>query len=190
MTPMKNYNLTQLSVLVVEKHHPMRAMLRAILRELGVKNIFDTATPETGFEEFNHKGPDLVLIDWAPDFDGIGLLNKIRTDAKSDNPFVPVIMVTAHTEVDRVIEAWDAGMTEYLTKPVSAKMLYQRISKIVESERSFIRVSEFFGPDRRRKKLEIAGGERREKAQGSDDEADKMKSGEDTQPRRQGHDKK
>jgi len=113
---------------------------------------------------FNSEGPDLVLIDWAPNFDGIGLLNKIRTDPESLNPFVPVIMVTAHSEATRVIEARDAGMTEYLTKPVSAKRLYQRISAIVETERPFVRISEFFGPDRRRKKAEPKGQDRREKS--------------------------
>ena len=170
---MKNFNLTQLSVLVVEKHHPMRAMFREILRELGVKEVFDAATPKSGFEVFNQERPDLVLIDWAPDFDGIGLLNKIRKDANSNNPYVPVIMVTAHSEVSRVIEARDAGMTEYLTKPVSAKRVYLRISKIVESNRKFIRISEFFGPDRRRKKMGLTGDERRESAEGSDEEANK-----------------
>jgi len=165
---MKNFDLTQLSVLVVDKHSPMRSMFRGILRELGIINIFDAATPETGFEEFNHKGPDIVLIDWSPDFDGLGLLDKIRTDTNSDNPFAPVIMVTAHGEADRVIEARDAGMTEYLTKPISAKSLYQRIAAIVESERPFIRVADFFGPDRRRKKEPFDNNERRESAPGMD----------------------
>jgi DNA-binding response OmpR family regulator len=89
------------------------------------------------------------------------LLNKIRNDTNSDNPFVPVIMVTAHGEADRVIEARDAGMTEYLTKPISAKGLYQRIASIVESERPFVRVSDFFGPDRRRKKEAFGDSDRR-----------------------------
>ena len=139
----------------------MRAMLREILRELGVNNICDAADPETGFELFNNEGPDLVLIDWAPNFDGLGLLNKIRTDPESLNPFVPVIMVTAHSEASRVIQARDAGMTEYLTKPISAKRLYQRITAIVESERPFVRISEFFGPDRRRKNASPKGEDRR-----------------------------
>ncbi len=161
---MKNFDLTQLSVLVVEKHSPMRSMFRGILRELGINKIFDAATPETGFEEFNHKGPDIILVDWSPGFDGLGLLNKIRTDSNSDNPFAPVIMVTAHGEADRVIEARDAGMTEYLTKPISAKSLYYRIASIVASERPFIRVSDFFGPDRRRKNEAVGDDERRESA--------------------------
>ena len=121
-------------------------------------------TPNPGLRCLIVRGPDLVLIDWAPNFDGIGLLNKIRTDPESLNPFVPVIMVTAHSEATRVIEARDAGMTEYLTKPVSAKRLYQRISAIVETERPFVRISEFFGPDRRRKKAEPKGQDRREKS--------------------------
>ncbi len=169
---MKNLDLTQLSVLVVEKHPPMRSMFRGILRELGIRKIDDAASPETGFEEFNRRAPDLVLVDWSPGFDGIGLLQKIRTDKDSNDPFAPVIMVTAHGEADRVIEARDAGMTEYLTKPISAKGLYQRIASIVESKRPFIRVSDFFGPDRRRKKEAFGADERREGAKTPDKSPD------------------
>ena len=178
---MENLNLTQLSVLVVEKQPPMRSMLRGILRELGIKKISDAGTPESGFETFTHGGPDLVLIDWGPDFDGIELLNKIRKDSNSNNPLVPVIMVTAYSEIDRVIEARDAGMTEFLTKPISGKRLYQRIAAIVKSDRSFIRNSEFFGPDRRRHKKEHSGDDRRGSAPGSDDEANKMESEKDSE---------
>ena len=161
---MKKLDLTRLSIVIVEKHSPMRAMLRGMLRELGVINISDYATPEEGFQGFNDKEPDLVLIDWAPDFDGLGLLQKIRRDEASHNPFAPVIMVTAHSEAARVIQARDAGMTEYLAKPVSAKGLYQRISSIVETQRHFVRASQFFGPDRRRKAADIPGEERRTRA--------------------------
>jgi len=155
------------SALVVEKHHPMRSVLRGILRELGLKKIDDVVSTESGFEEFNKKEPDIVLVDWALNFDGIGLLNKIRTDTNSRNPFVPVIMVTAHSEVDRVIEARDASMIEYLAKPEFAKKLYQRISSIVDSKRQFIRIAEFFGPDRRRNILGHAGDDRRGNSNGS-----------------------
>lgn len=176
---MENLNLTQLSILIAEKRPNMITMLRGILRELGVRKVYEASTPESGFEEFNLKGPDIVLIDWGPGFDGIGLLNKIRKDAHSKNPLVPIVMVTAHGEIERVIEARDAGMTEYLTKPISGKRLYQRIAAVVKSNRSFIRNSKFFGPDRRRHKKEHSGDDRRKRAPGPDDEADKMKAGED-----------
>ena len=54
----------------------MRALFREMLRELGIQRIYDAVTPDLGFEKFNEKEPDNVLIDWAPDFDGIGLLEK------------------------------------------------------------------------------------------------------------------
>ena len=178
MTLMDNLNLTELSILIVEKRPTMITMLRGILRELGVRKVYEASTPESGFEEFNHKQPDMVFIDWGPTFDGIGLLHKIRTDANSNNPLVPVVMVTAHGEAERVMEARDAGMTEYLTKPVSGKRLYQRIAAVVNSDRSFIRNAEFFGPARRRHKKEHSGDERRGRAPSSDDETNNMKAGE------------
>ena len=174
---MKKYNLTRISVLIVEKHPPRRTMLRQILKEFGVEKVYDTSTPEQGFEEFNESEPDLVLVDWAPDFDGLSLVNNIRTHEDSIFPQAPVIMVTAYNESNHIYEALDAGMTEYLTKPISGKSLYQRISSIVDSERSFIRVADFFGPDRRRRNIEIKGEDRRGGATGSNNEAGEMKSG-------------
>lgn len=158
-------------MLIVEKQPTMITMLRGILSELGVRRVYDASTPESGFEKLNQLQPDIVLIDWAPDFDGMGLLQKIRTDENSNNPLTPVIMITAYGEVDRVIEARDTGMTEYLIKPVSAKSLYQHIASTVKSARQFIRSSEFTGPDRRRQKAEYTDDERRVSAPDSDDEA-------------------
>lgn len=158
---MENYDLTGLSFLIVEKHLPMSSMLRGILRELGVTDVHAASSPETGFEEFNLLVPDMVLVDWSPGFDGIGLLKKIRSDAASVSPYVPVIMVTAHGEAEKVFAARDAGMTEYLTKPISGTRLYQRIASIVKSNRKFVRASKFFGPDRRRRTKEFDGGCRR-----------------------------
>ena len=158
---MKPYNLTQISVLIVEKHPPMRTMLRQVLHELGVENIFDASPPELGFEEFNDRKPDLVLIDWAPDFDGLSLIRDIRTSDDSVFPQAPVIMVTAYNETNHIYEALDAGMTEYLSKPLSAKLLYLRIVSVIENKRGFIRADEFIGPDRRRRHGDFAGPERR-----------------------------
>jgi len=157
----KRYDLSNIEVLIVEKQPPMRTILRQVLREFGVKKTFDASTPEDGFDVFSEKSPDLVLIDWAPDFDGLSLLRKIRTDEDSTFPQVPVIMVTAYNETSHIYEALDAGMTEYLTKPVSAKLLYQRIVSVIENKRRFIRAGEFIGPDRRRRKGVFGGQDRR-----------------------------
>jgi DNA-binding response OmpR family regulator len=59
-------------------------------------------------------------------------------------------MLTGHSEKRRVMIARDAGVTEFLAKPISAKGLYQRILNVVANPRPFIKTKNYFGPDRRR----------------------------------------
>jgi two-component system, chemotaxis family, chemotaxis protein CheY len=63
---------------------------------------------------------------------------------------VPIIMLSGHSEKNRVMQARDAGVTEFLAKPIAAKALYERILSVVLNPRPFIRTATFFGPDRRR----------------------------------------
>ena len=158
---MENYDLSQIKVLVTEKQAPMRNLIRQVLIEFGIQEIFEASSPEDGFEVFNQETPDLVLCDWAPNFDGLWLLRSIRTDPDSIYPQAPVIMVTAFNETNHVYEALDTGMTEYLSKPLSARMLYTRFVSVIENKRSFIRADSFIGPDRRRRGHEFGGDERR-----------------------------
>jgi DNA-binding response OmpR family regulator len=74
----------------------------------------------------------------------------VRNDEHSPNPFVPIIMITGHTEKYRVEAARDAGVTEFLAKPITAQNLFARIAEIVERPRAFVRCDNYFGPDRRR----------------------------------------
>jgi DNA-binding response OmpR family regulator len=92
-----------------------------------------------------------VITDWAmPIFDGMELTQMIRQPGANNNPYVPIIMLTGHSEKKRVIAARDAGVTEFLAKPISAKGLYQRVLNVVANPRPFIRTRSYFGPDRRR----------------------------------------
>ena len=67
-----------------------------------------------------------------------------------------------HYMPDIVVTARDAGITEFLTKPISAKALYERILNVVANPRPFIKTKTYFGPDRRRNvNLNYIGPERR-----------------------------
>jgi len=74
---------------------------------------------------------------------------------------VPIIMLTGHTEMHRVIEARDSGVHEFIAKPISAKGLYSRIKSIIDKPRQFVRVGLYFGPDRRRRQVDWKSGDRR-----------------------------
>ncbi len=156
-----SYDLRKLDVLVVEKHNAMRSIVKRVLSELGIKAVRDTSDPELAFKAICSNPADLILTDWAPGLDGMTLLHKVRTDPQSPDLFVPVIVVTANTELRHVFTARDYGMTEYLAKPISAKLIYSRIRSIIERRRYFVRNKTFFGPDRRRRRLEFDGPDRR-----------------------------
>ena len=85
-----------------------------------------------------------------PIFDGLELTQMIRQPGANANPYVAIIMLTGHSEKKRVASARDAGVTEFLAKPISAKGLYQRIVNVVANPRPFIKTKTYFGPDRRR----------------------------------------
>ncbi len=147
---MRSYDLGELSLLVLEKHLLVRRLLTDVFNELGVPTVHSTPDPGMAWDLFMQLPIDLILSDWTPDLDGMAFLAQLRQHKDSPNPFVPVIVCTASTEYKHVCIARDNGMTEFLAKPVSAKTIYSRICAVIENHRQFIRVSDFFGPDRRR----------------------------------------
>ncbi len=98
--------------------------------------------------------PDIVFTDWEmPLINGIDMAKLMRCSDNSVNPYVPIIMVTVHSERHRVIEARDAGITEFLVKPLSAQVIHQRVLSVIAQPRPFISGRRpIFGPDRRRTK--------------------------------------
>lgn len=141
----------RLSFVVVEDNAYMRRIIRTLLNGFGSREVYDAEDGAAGLEAFVSYKPDIVITDWEmPVLDGIELTRYIRNPETSANPFTPVIMVTAYSEKRRVMLARDVGVTEYLAKPISAKILYERILSLVASPRPFIKSRHYFGPDRRR----------------------------------------
>jgi CheY-like chemotaxis protein len=64
--------------------------------------------------------------------DGLDFVRLVRIAKDTPNPYIPIIMLSGYTEHRRVTEARDAGVNEYLAKPISAKSIYQRITSIIE----------------------------------------------------------
>ena len=93
-----------------------------------------------------------------PTGNGIDFVQHIRRSPDSPNPYVPIIMLTGYTELDRVKIARDNGVSSFLAKPVSAVSLYRRLVSLVEDQRLFVRSDSFFGPDRRFKVSETLEG--------------------------------
>jgi two-component system, chemotaxis family, chemotaxis protein CheY len=148
---MLRIDFNRLRFLVIDDNAHMRRIVRTLLHGFGAREVYEAEDGATGLEAFTHFGPDIVIADWAmPIFDGLELTQMIRQPGANGNPYVPIIMLTGHSEKKRVTSARDAGVTEFMAKPISAKALYQRILNVVANPRPFIKTKTYFGPDRRR----------------------------------------
>ena len=146
------YQFESITVLVVEDNQAMLDITKSLLVTFGVGQVISAKDGHEGFEKLVRYNPDLVIADWMMrPVDGISLTRRIRNDANSPNPYIPIILMTGFSEKRRVIQARDAGVTEFLVKPFNARDLYRRIAQVIERPRQFVRSNDFFGPDRRRR---------------------------------------
>lgn len=166
------FDFSDISVLVAEHNSYMRQTMRSILRTFNVGTIEEARSPDHAWDSYCLHKPDVVFADWAPGFDGMGLLQRIRRDDDSPNPFVPVIVMTSMSDKEHVLTARDLGMTEFIAKPFSPKLIYLRLHIIAEQPRSFVRTGNFFGPDRRRRQINVNENRRNP---GGNDNADNDK---------------
>ncbi len=141
-----------LKILVVDDNHHMRVLLSEILRAIGVHRIFEASDGAQALQMMKGAEIDIIMTDLSmKPLDGIDFTRLIRRSKDSPNPMCPIIMITGHSTLQRVHAARDAGVNEFLVKPLTAKGVLERISQVVDHPRAFVRTAEYFGPDRRRR---------------------------------------
>lgn len=156
---MSGAGFANLKALIVEDNGHMRTLLRNLLNSAGIKDVSEAVHGGAALDILRERKSDLVLTDMAmKPMDGLEFTRQVRNSEHSPNPFVPIIMITGHTERHRVEAARDAGVTEFLAKPITAAHLFSRIALIVERPRAFVRCDSYFGPDRRRRQIEDYAG--------------------------------
>jgi two-component system, chemotaxis family, chemotaxis protein CheY len=156
------YNIEDIAFLVVDDNRNMRRIVCQVLRAFGVRRVREAQDGTSALETMTKFVPDMIVTNWmmAP-MNGITFAKILRNSEKSEDPFIPIIMLTGYSEMPRVSVARDAGINEFLAKPMSAQTLYNRIATILHRPRNFIRTATYFGPDRRRHKMTTYKGEER-----------------------------
>ena len=131
---------SSLGILIVDDDKTMRALLHSLLLTFGVKNVFEAPDGERGLLLLQSVEPDLVLTDYSmKPVDGVEFVKRVRA-LPSPLARTPVIMVTGHAERHYVEEARDAGITEFLCKPVTLRDLNARILEVLEHPRPFVQI--------------------------------------------------
>jgi DNA-binding response OmpR family regulator len=106
--------------------------------------------------------PDVILVNWRTQpVDGLAFVRRIRNSETGAHAFARIVMMSRCRRYRQVLAARDAGVDEFLVKPLSRVGLLAGIRAVIDHPRPFSRTDGFFGPDRRRKQIAHDGPERR-----------------------------
>ena len=120
-----------MKILVVDDFSTMRRIIKNLLRDLGFTNTQEADDGNTALPMLQNGNFDFVITDWnMPGMQGIDLLKAIRADDRLKH--LPVLMVTAESKREQIIEAAQAGVNGYVVKPFTAVTLEEKINKIFE----------------------------------------------------------
>ncbi len=142
-----------LSVLVADANNFSRTLIGEILRSLNVSNISSARNEEMARTFLIDRPIDVILLSWEESdaFDGLKFVRDLRKVEDERIRRLPVVLITAGLTRQMVINGRDAGVDEFLAKPISPLAMRQRLEMVVETPRPFVDCSVYLGPCRRRK---------------------------------------
>lgn len=122
--------LAGLKVLIVEDQGEARAMMRNMMMEFGINQIFEAPDGREALKFIDNAFDfiDLIVCDWnMPGMSGVELLRQLRTV----DPDMPFLMVSGRSDLESVVEAKSSGVTCYIRKPFSPKQLEAKLKIIM-----------------------------------------------------------
>lgn len=120
-----------MKILIVDDFSTMRRIIKNLLRDLGFNNTAEADDGNTALPMLKNGHYDLLVTDWnMPGMTGIELLRAVRAEPTLVS--LPVLMVTAESKREQIIEAAQAGVNGYVIKPFTAQTLKEKLEKIFE----------------------------------------------------------
>ena len=124
---------SQLKILMVDDFPTMRRIVKTLLRQLGYTNVVEAEDGLEALTKLKEEKIDLVLLDWnMPKMNGMAVLKAMRSDDELRH--VPVVMVTAESKQQDVLEAIKAGVDNYVVKPFTADTLEEKIRLVLDKK--------------------------------------------------------
>jgi two-component system chemotaxis response regulator CheY len=120
--------------LVVDDFSTMRRIIKNLLHDLGYSNVSEADDGNTALPMLQQGDFDFLITDWnMPGMPGLDLLKAVRADAKLKG--MPVLMLTAESKREQIVEAAQAGVNGYVIKPFTAVTLKEKLDKILEARK-------------------------------------------------------
>lgn len=147
-------NFSAINALVVDDDNYAVQLLGQILRGFGLKQQTVIATGEEAKMRLVREQFDLMICEaMLPDIHAADLVRWLRRLDNSKIKFLPVIVLTGHTQVKNVESVRDCGANIVVKKPVSPNVLFDRLAWAAQTSRPFVETSFYVGPDRRFKSV-------------------------------------
>src|SRR5262249_17411292 len=129
-----------LSVLVVDANNFSRNLIGEILRSLNVINVFPARSEDVARTLLIEKPIDIVLVSWETGdaVDGLASIRSLRRQDDDRLRRLPAILITSGLTRQTVIAGRDAGVDEFLARPISPVAMRQRLEMVIETPRPFV----------------------------------------------------
>jgi CheY-like chemotaxis protein len=159
---MQKQSFAKLDILVCDPNQHMATLIGQMLRHIKVHAVEEVQSSNAALSSLtNRKFGVIMLDDQLGPTDSVELVKKLRANENGLNRLTPVIMMSSSPDAARIMAARDAGVTEFLRKPFAAVHVESRLNSIFGAPREFVEGGTYKGPDRRRRKAEFKGDERR-----------------------------
>ena len=142
---------SRLRFLVIDDSRFCRTLIKNALAIYKIGNILEAGDAAEALKTLEAIAVDFILLDYEmPGSDGVELTRRIRwSECDVLDPQIPIIMISSHTDQSIILAARDAGIHEFIGKPVVPTELFKRIRATIEQPRKFIIAETYRGPDRR-----------------------------------------
>lgn len=144
------FNLEKTSVLIADGDLMGMSILTQILSGFGAVHMVRASRAVEARQHLLTTPFDLIVLDPATlGEEGYALPGWVRRSLHPPARFTPIVIVTGHTQTGRVSAARDGGAHFVISKPVSPRVVFDRISWIARDKRPFVSCTAYAGPDRR-----------------------------------------
>jgi two-component system, chemotaxis family, chemotaxis protein CheY len=151
---MHSFLTAHLRILIADSDSHMLGVLHSLLATIGIRHITSVRNSDRALSEIMRDQFDAILMaDNLRPTDAIDLTRIVRATNHCANQRTPVILIADRAELSFIEMARDAGISEFIRKPITGKIVQQRLVSVLENPRDFIAEDAYTGPDRRRREV-------------------------------------
>jgi len=146
---MVDLNLRYVNVVLLGAERHSRHLIKSALQGLGFEFVPECRSIDQVRSLVGTANPDLLLLDFDVDADNVcRLISDIRHQRIGDNPFIVIIGMIGQADEQTIRHALSAGTDDIVRKPVSARILAERIANLVRNRKQFVATPDYVGPER------------------------------------------